>query len=437
MHPHPIRLVPRIVLSAAALFSVAWSASARQPSLTTGGTTTVEETQFTTAVDVAAKRQWTDSGIDLAAGDNLRLVATGTVQRPAAKPCGPDGLLRGWRELLTRFPVQSGGLGSLVGRVGRGNVTPPFEIGTHHEIKVKSSGRLYLGINEAPNEISEGSFHVIVVITRPAGTFVQTADESPDGNAAIQAPSSEFPSSVLADIPRRVFDNDGNPGDMINLLIVGTDDEVVQAFQKAGWVEVEIVPKTFLLKRIVNDSVVDPITKKMPISQLYLFGRPQDYGFTHAKPEFVFYARHHLRLWKTPYEVGGRPLWAGAATFDLGFMRNVRAWKYTHFIDPNVDDERTFVQETVGGSGAVGQWTLVRPTDPVETARTTTGETYNSNGEILVLWLRKGEGKQQERTSEATCRVPSQGQDSGNSIESCNPSLNGASQAPASAEPVR
>jgi len=365
----------------------------------------------------------------------VRVVATGTVRRPAARACGPDGVLRSWRELLLRFPVNSGGMGSLVGRVGLGDVMPAFEIGTRRDIKVKSSGRLYLGINEAPNEISTGGFHAIIVVTRPAGASPVTIAHSSGMSAPKQVPASEFPSPVLAKIPRRIGDISGNPGDMINFLIVGSEDEVVRTFEQAGWVRVEIMARQSLWQTGVNSFLKRPYTK-MPMSQLYLFGRTQDYGFAHAKPVSVVSTRHHLRIWRTPYEVDGQPLWAGAATHDMGFVRDIGKWKITHYIDPNVDDERAYVEETLGDTGAVTQWALVQPSNPVETARTATGEPFNSTGDVLVLWLREDEEEQRDPTSEAECRLPEQIPGVANSLLPCSEyprSVSGDAEEPAPA----
>ncbi len=437
MRASSARLIHGALFFFAALFPLTWVASAQQIAAPTDrGGATAEKRQFTTALDIPAKQQWTDSGILLASGDHVRIVATGSVRRPAARPCGPDGVLRSWRDLLLRLPVNSAGMGSLVARIGLGDVTPPLEIGTHHDIKVKSGGRLYLGINEAPNEISEGSFHAIIVITRMGGASLTTVAGSPTERAPAQVPASAFSSTVLANIPRRIGDSNGNPGDMINFLVVGSDDEVVHAFQQAGWVRVEVMAKQSLWQTAVNSFLKRPYTK-MPMSQLYLFGRTQDYGFAHAKPVSVVSTRHHLRIWKTPYEVNGQTLWAGAATHDMGFVRDIGKWKITHYIDPNVDDERTYVEETLEDTGSVMQWALVQPANPVETARTATGEPFHSSGDVLVLWLRGNEGEQKERLSEAACRVASQGQGSENALLPCSEAPEGTASGPASTEPVR
>ena len=125
----------------------------------------------------------------------------------------------------------------------------------------------------------------------------------------------------------------------------------------------------------------------MPMSQLYLFGRPQDFGFAHAEPVTVVTTRHHLRLWKSALTLGGQPVWVGAATHDMGLERDQRNGNLTHHIDPNVDDEREFVNRSLTGTGYVGQHTTVLPSDPVKDAKTATGGGFHSSGEVLVLWL--------------------------------------------------
>jgi hypothetical protein len=174
---------------------------------------------------------------------------------------------------------------------------------------------------------------------------------------------------------------------MVNVLIVGTQDQVVQAFTSAGWVQVD----TDVRNSAIN-AVLDSLQKKdyltMPMSTLYLFDRPQDYGFAHAEPVRVAMSRNHLRVWKSPYEVQGRPLWCVAATHDTGFERDQRNNGVTHKIDPAIDDEREYVNGTLSGTGLVVQRDHVAPKDPLTTAKTATGGEFHSDGKILVLVLK-------------------------------------------------
>lgn len=126
----------------------------------------------------------------------------------------------------------------------------------------------------------------------------------------------------------------------------------------------------------------------MPMSILYLFNRAQDYGFVHAEPVKVAMSRNHLRVWKSPYEVDGRPLWCVAATHDIGFERDQRNNGVTHKIDPAIDGEREYVDGTLSSTGLVVQRDHVTPPNPLTTAKTATGGEFHSDGRIVVLVLK-------------------------------------------------
>ena len=173
---------------------------------------------------------------------------------------------------------------------------------------------------------------------------------------------------------------------MVNVLIVGTQDQVVQVFTTAGWMQVDkTVGNTAL------NALVDSLEKKdyltMPMSTLFLFGRGQDYGFAHAEPVRVAMSRNHLRVWKSTLEVDGRPLWCIAATHDIGFERDQRNNGLTHKIDPAIDGEREYVNGTLSSTGLVVARDHVTPADALTTAKTATGGEFHSDGRIVVLEL--------------------------------------------------
>ena len=179
---------------------------------------------------------------------------------------------------------------------------------------------------------------------------------------------------------------------MVNVQIVGTQDQLVQGFSAAGWVQVDNS-----VRATAMNAVMQSLEKKdyltMPMSVLYLFGRAQDYGFAHAEPVRVAMSRNHLRVWKSPHEVEERPLWCVAATHDIGFERDQRNSGVTLKIDPAVDGEREYVNDTLSGTGLVVERDHITPANPLTTAKTATGGEFHSDGKILVLVLKNTAGK--------------------------------------------
>jgi hypothetical protein len=114
---------------------------------------TVAEQRETTRISIPGKQQWTNTGLDLAAGSSVTITASGTIKiaraDPGKTPAGdPNCIGPAGRKLdPTAENWLTPGLScwSLVGRIGDG---APFQIGTSVSFSVETGGRLYLGVND-------------------------------------------------------------------------------------------------------------------------------------------------------------------------------------------------------------------------------------------------------------------------------------------------
>jgi hypothetical protein len=201
-------------------------------------------------------------------------------------------------------------------------------------------------------------------------------------NSPLDAPLREH----IDSLPRRVNDQFQHQGDMVNFVIIGSLQKVQDALTAADW---HIADKD--VKESVLKAALETYEKKayltMPMSQLYLFGRVQDYGYEQAEPYAVVASRHHFRIWKAPFQWNGQDVWAGAGTHDVGFEKDQRNGSVTHKIDPAVDGERDNIGGTLQKTDKVKSLTYYLPPDPVQDARNATGGGYHSDGRILVIQL--------------------------------------------------
>jgi LssY C-terminus len=308
------------------------------------------------------------------------VTSEGTLRYADAKTDnGPDGLTRNFKDLIRILPYNGAGRGAVIGRIGDADIAQPFVIGAKKEIVAPVSGKLSLGINQSDSDTGTGSYTVKVEI--------YAADTSTPREIAKEVSSIPGVDNKLFEkIPRRIGDKDGNAGDMVNFLILGDEDQMKKVFTTAGWVKVDAsVAETVLAGFIASMSKESYLT--MPMSPLYLFGRPQDYGWAHAEPITVVASRNHLRVWKAPFTVNGQMLWVGAATHDIGFEKDQRNNGLTHKIDPDIDLEKDYVQKTLSSTGLVAVVTHFLPKQPMLEARTATGGSFHSNGQVLVMKL--------------------------------------------------
>jgi hypothetical protein len=331
-------------------------------------------------VQLTGEESWIDTGIDVQAGEHVLITATGKLRYADAKSeNGPEGLSRGFRDLLRVLPFNEAGRGALIGRIGDKDAAQPFLIGPKRDVASPISGRLSVGLNQLSNDTGTGNYTVnIEVYAAAAGTSREVAKQVPS------IPGID--SSIFSKIPRRIGDKQGNPGDMVNFLILGSEADMQSVFTTAGWVKVDADVKGTVLHGLI-ESLSKESYLTMPMSQLYLFDRPQDYGWAHAEPISVVASRNHLRIWKAPFQVNGIILWVGAATHDIGFERDKRNNGVTHKIDPDIDLERDYVEKTLTSTGLVAEIMHFLPDTPMKEAKTATGGTFHSNGQVLVLKL--------------------------------------------------
>jgi hypothetical protein len=326
---------------------------------------------------------WTDTNIDLQPAERVLITTTGKLRYLDAKEeNGPEGVPRGFKDLLRVLPFNGAGRGALIGRIGDADTAETFLIGAQREVPAPIAGRLAIGLNQAKTDSADGSYSVHIEV------YVPEAGAAGSARVVAQQVKSlpGINNALFAKIPRRIGDKDGNPGDMVNFLILGSEAGMQRVFTTAGWVKVDADVKNTVLHGILG-SLSKEAYLTMPMSQLYLFGRAQDYGWAHAEPISVVASRNHLRLWKAPFAVNGGTAWVGAETHDIGFERDQRNNGITHKIDPNIDAERDYVEKTLSSTGLVGELLHFLPDSPMKEAKTATGGSFHSNGEVLILKL--------------------------------------------------
>jgi hypothetical protein len=329
----------------------------------------------TRQLDLNPGSGWVDTGVDLKLGDTSHISATGQLQFSDARQAnGPEGLPRGFMDVIRNLPMNDAGRGTLIGRIGNSDAARPFLIGAQYAGQARIEGRLFIAINQTSIDRATGSYHV--TIERSAGTAKTVA----------QVNLPPFPQKLLDSIPRRVNDADGNPGDRVNFIIVGSQDQVQGALKSAGWVMVDRSNKDAIMRGLLSTFSKEAYTT-LPMSELQLFGRVQDFGYAQADPLRVVASRHHFRIWKAPFTFNGMEVWAGAGTHDIGFDRDQRNNGITHKIDPATDGERDYIRDSLTQTGMVVKSEYLTPTDPVTNAKTATGSGFTSDGRTLLVYL--------------------------------------------------
>lgn len=175
-------------------------------------------------------------------------------------------------------------------------------------------------------------------------------------------------------------------GDPINLVFVGDRDEIFSAFFDRQWTMAEEVDIGSSWKE-TEAFLFGTSFRHAPASPLYFYGRRQD--VTIQKPRTTIVARNHVRLWRAPMRLEGKPVWVGQVSRDIGVRFTLATWNLaTHRIDPHVDNTREYLVQDLFRSRLVTKVGYVKGGEPATLAsprKNLTGDPYITDGLRAVL----------------------------------------------------
>ena len=144
--------------------------------------------------------------------------------------------------------------------------------------------------------------------------------------------------ALAGNLPSRTIDPETKQqSDITNVLLIGSREEIQQAFKAAGWSEAQPISLRTRIGTIRAAAEVHGFDGA-PMSILLLNGAPPDLSYHKGLNDVA--KRHHIRIWKQPQRWYGQDVWLAAATrdVDVAYMRPGRP--FTHQIAPKVDEER-------------------------------------------------------------------------------------------------
>lgn len=176
------------------------------------------------------------------------------------------------------------------------------------------------------------------------------------------------------------------PADPLNLVIVGGLDDAFPALVRRGWRPTE-TKWSGAIMRVVSSALSGERYLNAPVSDLYLFGRPQDLALQKARD--TIHQRNHLRLWLSPLRYRGKPVWVGQISRDIGSRLTIHSPTLTtHKIDPDVDEARTALAEDMAYSQSlvmIGYASGVGAAPPEQPRQNLTTDPYYTDGDRLVM----------------------------------------------------
>lgn len=310
------------------------------------------------------------TGITAPNGENLPLFARIQEVDNARERLTAEGSIRGTR------PTSS-----LSYRFG-GYIRTAIEWELHARIAIWAIKAFLLQVPE-PELYYPAGVELTLALTEPVTALPSTsAVASP---RRLNAGERIQMAAVLAELPDRTHATLSNrPSDLINVMFIGSRDDLSDAFEAAGWLQPKPTNLRTNIRRIraVADGRGDSTA---PMSDLLVQDTKAEMSW--AKSFNDVSKRHHIRIWKQPATWNGQQVWVGAATRDVDFAYLRPGSAMTHKIAENVDQERDKVVNDLVFTSCVDMADDMERLDVPATTRNATGDPMHTDTRIAILQL--------------------------------------------------
>jgi hypothetical protein len=208
-------------------------------------------------------------------------------------------------------------------------------------------------------------------------------------------------------IPLYSVTPDGFASDPVNIGLIGSQSQIVNAMTRAGWYLADRRTPRTVAKEAASILLRKPYPNA-PFSTLYLFGRHQDLGFEIGVDGHPSH-RHHVRFWACnlqgpeefhqdvnfwrrlhqPYLTSQRrQLWVGAASKDIGVAPIRHNAQITHMIAPDTNAERELIVQDLQKTDLVASIHMINAGRPYLLRNRALHGSFTADGRLAICELK-------------------------------------------------
>jgi hypothetical protein len=190
--------------------------------------------------------------------------------------------------------------------------------------------------------------------------------------------------TLLGKASERTKTRYGKDADLVNLLLIGSYEQVDRAFEAAGWLSSDPnSARAFFREFVAFLSLSNYPT--MPVSWQLLDGQLQD--MARQKSLDSYGKREHLRLWQKG-TVEGQQAWLGAYTRETSAALSVKYHKFVHHVDPNLDQGVLMLVRDLSLAGCVESVRQLQRPELAHNLVNATGDDMHTDGVLNVVHLK-------------------------------------------------
>jgi hypothetical protein len=229
----------------------------------------------------------------------------------------------------------------------------------------------------------------------PAGTDIRLRTTTEVSSLPLMVNTSREPSltskaesdqlnELVEQLPLRVTTTKNVDADLLNIVFLGSQEEIRSAFRTAGWQNADSVSRHSFLKNmyaLLNNSGY----AQEPMMTFFLDGKPQDMNWQKSLNSYG--RRDHLRIWQWTAKGTTDSVWISSSTHDTGAVLAVKYKGFVHHIAPDIDEERSTVIRDLKFAGCIRSVNYVSRPEMPTTTHNATGDAMNTDGSVAVIAL--------------------------------------------------
>ena len=187
-------------------------------------------------------------------------------------------------------------------------------------------------------------------------------------------------------LPQRTTTESQATADVVNLVFLGSREQVEAAFRQAGWSTSDAFSRHSFVHTFyafLNNSSYD----HAPMKTLLLDGKPPDMNW--QKSLNSYNRRDHLRIWQWSETADSESVWLSSSTHDTRATLSIKHHEFVHHIAPDIDDERSTVIRDLELAGCVRSVHLAARPGMSNLTQNANGDPVRTDGELAVVQLKE------------------------------------------------
>lgn len=207
-----------------------------------------------------------------------------------------------------------------------------------------------------------------------------------NNNTKIIVPENKISEKIFINFPRFSETITGNPMEPINIIIIGTENNLNKSFELSSWFKSD-QPNLNAYYKFATAILFKKPYFQSPGTPTFWNTVPNNISFSKPITENSFSFKYHIHFWDTPFVTEKQiPIWVGTIHFDKEIKRIKFLLPY-HTINPAIDKQRNFLKDDLEKNNQIDHFSEFQIVEP--TLGKNAMDPFFTDGKAFIIFLKK------------------------------------------------